>query len=93
MSTFGLSVLKSIAKNQTIEEFVLYNRDIENSDKRDLHEMLGKLTTDQRTRYTTGEYTNEYGDTFPCIRLSASGEYYITVLLLFAPSLLLFTPA
>ena len=64
--------MKSIAKNQTIAEFVLYNRD-----ERDgvLLDMLGGLTPDQRTRYTTGEYTNEYGYTFPCIHLSASGEY------------------
>ena len=72
MLTFGLSVLKSIAKNQTIEEFVLYNEDERDSV---LHDMLGELTPDQRTRYTTGEYTNEFDGPYPCIRLSASGEY------------------
>ena len=76
MFTFGLSVIKSLAKNQTIEEFVLYNEDIEDSNKRYsvLHDMLGELPSDQRTRYTTGEYTGGY-DTYPCIRFSASGEY------------------
>ena len=70
MLTFGFSVLKFIAKNQSIEEFVLYNWD-----KRDsvLHDMLGELTPYQRTRYTTGEYAVKYGYTFPCIHLSASG--------------------
>ena len=72
MLKFGLSVLKSIAKNQTIEEFVLYNWDETDSV---LHNMLGVLTPDQRTRYRTGEYTDECGDTYPCIRLSASCEY------------------
>ena len=72
MLTFGLSVLKSIAKNQTIEEFVLYSMGERDSV---LHDMLGRLTPDQRTRLTTGKYTHKYGGTFPCIRLSASGEY------------------
>ena len=72
MLTFGLSVLKTIAKNQTIEEFVLYDKG-----KRDsvIHDMLDRLTPDQRVRFTTGEYTDERHGTFPCIHLSASGEY------------------
>ena len=76
MLTFGLSVIKSLAKNQTIEEFVLYIKDIEDSNKRDrvLHDMLGRLPPDQRTKFTTGEYT-EHGRPCLCIRLSASGDY------------------
>ena len=72
MLTFGLSVLKTIAKNQTIEEFVLYDQNRRDSVFRD---MLDRLTPDQRVRFTTGEYTNENQYTFPCIHLSASGEY------------------
>ena len=73
MLTFGLSVLKTIAKNQTIEEFVLYDQD----GRRDsvFRDMLDRLTPDQRVRFTAGEYTEELYSALPCIHLSASGEY------------------
>ena len=72
MLTFGLSVLKTIAKNQTIEEFVLCDEGRRDSVFRN---MLDRLTPDQRLRFTTGEYTDENYPTLPCIHLSASGEY------------------
>ena len=64
--------MKTIAKNQTIEDFVLYDRDMRDSVFRD---MLDRLTPDQRVRFTTGEYTEELYSALPCIQLSASGEY------------------
>ena len=70
--TIGLSVLKTIANSQTIQEFVLYGQARRDSV---IHEMLDRLTPDQRMRFTTGEYTDENCFTFPCIHLSASGEY------------------
>ena len=69
---FGVSALKGIVANQHVIEFVLYDYG-----ERDqvLQNILGRLTTDVQSQFTTGEYTDEDGDTFPCILLSASGEY------------------
>ena len=69
---FGVFALKGISANQHVTDFVLYDRD-----ERDqvLQNILGRLTTDVQSLFTTGEYTNETGRTYPCIRLSASGEY------------------
>ena len=69
---FGVSALKGISANDHITDFVLYNYG--NRDQV-LPIILGRLSTDVRSQFTTGEYTDEDGDTYPCIRLSASGEY------------------
>ena len=68
---FGVSALKGIVANQHVIEFVLYDYG-----ERDqvLQNILGRLTTDVRSQFTTGEYTDDRR-TYPCIRLSASGEY------------------
>ena len=79
MWTFGLSVLTTIARKQHITDFVLYDWSGRDSI---LCNMLGGLTPNQSVRFTTarqctlhGEYTDEFGDTYSCIRLSASGEH------------------
>ena len=68
--------MKGISANNHVTEFVLYD-----CGKRDqvLHYILGRLSTDVQSQFTTGERTDEYGicqyGTYPCIRLSTSGEY------------------
>ena len=71
MMEFGVSALKGISANQHTTDFVLYDYG-----KRDqvLQSILGRLTTDVQSQFT-GEYTDEGGRTYSCIRLSASGEY------------------
>ena len=39
-----------------------------------LTEMLTRQTPDESSRFSIGQYTDEYGDTFPCIYLSPSSE-------------------
>ena len=73
-----MSVLKGLSKQHNITEFVLYNWS-EKGDAQGMREnlfqdMLSRLSPDERDMFTTGEYTNEYGRTLPCIRLSPS-EY------------------
>ena len=67
-----MSVLKSISTNKRVTEFLLYDSSYRSQV---LQFILGRLTTDVQSQFTTGEYTNEGGRTFPCIRLSASSEY------------------
>ena len=69
---FGVSALKGILANEHVTDFILYDWD-----RRDqvLQDILGRLSTDVQSQFTTGEYTDEGGGTYPCIRLSASGEY------------------
>ena len=65
--------MKGISGNDHVADFVLY--DIDKIADQVLQSILGRLTTDVRSQFTTGRYTDEGGDTYPCIRLSASGEY------------------
>ena len=64
--------MKVISKKNSIGGFVLYDwsKRVEL-----LTEMLTRLTPDESSRFSIGQYTNEYGRTFPCIRLSPSSEY------------------
>ena len=67
-----MSVLKGVSKQHNKAEFVLfdwYRR------KHLLKDMLSQLPPDERDVFTTGEYTNKYGHTYPCIRLSPSSKY------------------
>ena len=84
MFTFGVGTLKGIARNPNIKEFVLFQYKISDIV---LQDILQKLTTDERRRFTFRRYGIS-----PCILLSASGEL-LTLWLLFALALLLFTPA
>ena len=68
----GISVFKGISANDHITDFVLY--DYGNRDQV-LHNIIGRLSTDVRRQFTTGEYTSVYGVTYSCIRLSTSGQY------------------
>ena len=79
---FGVSALKGISGNEHVTDFVLYDWG-----ERDqvLQSILGRLSTDVQSQFTTGEYTT-CGDTFPCIRLSASGEYWQYCCCLLQPS-------
>ena len=67
-----MSVLKDVSKQHNMLQFVLYDlgwrKDL-------LRDMLSRLPADERDMFTTGRYTDERGDTFPCIRLSPSSEY------------------
>ena len=67
-----MSVLKGVSKQHNIAEFVLYDW---GRMKHLLQDMLSRLPPDERDLFTTGRYTNEHGDTYPCIRLSPSSEY------------------
>ena len=72
MLQFGIHILKVISKKNSIGEFVLYAWD-ERGEL--LTEMLTRLTPDESSRFSIGQYTNEDGHTYPCIRLSPSSEY------------------
>ena len=71
MFKFGMHILKGISKKSSISDFVLYNWD-ERVEL--LTEMLTRLTPDESSRFSVGQYT-EGGPTYPCIRLSPSSEY------------------
>ena len=69
---FGVSVVKGMSGNEHATDFVLYDW----SKRVDvLRNILGRLSTDVQSQFSTGRYTDGYGDTYPCIHLSASGEY------------------
>ena len=67
---FGRLILKGISKKNSIGDFALYD-----CGKRGelLTEVLTRLTPDESSRFSIGQYT-ALGDTFPCIRLSPSSE-------------------
>ena len=66
MFKFGMRILKGISKKNSIGDFVLYDHGRRG-------EMLTRLTPDESSRFSIGQYTDG-DDTFPCIRLSPS-EY------------------
>ena len=72
MFKFGMHILKGFSKKKSIGDFVLYD-----CGKRGelLTEMLTRLTPDESSRFSIGQYTHDDGDTYPCIRLSPSSEY------------------
>ena len=70
---FGVSALKGISANKHITDFFLYDWD-ERVDQV-LVNILGRLPTDVQSQFTPGEYTDENGDTSPCIHFSVLGEY------------------
>ena len=72
MFKFGMHVLKVISKNNGIGDFVLYDW---GEREKLLTEMLTRLTPDETSRFSIGQYTHVDGDTFPCICLSPSSEY------------------
>ena len=72
MFKFGMHVFKVFSKMNSIDDFVLYDC----VERRELlTEMLTRLTPDESSWFSIGQYTNEYGRTDPCIRLSPSSEY------------------
>ena len=68
MLQFGMHVLKGISKKNS--DFVLYDWGRRGEL---LTEMLTRLTPDENSRFSIGQYT-EGSDTYPCIRLSPSSE-------------------
>ena len=71
MLKFGMHILKGISKNNSIGDFVLLGF----GERRELlTEMLKRVTPDESSRFSVGQYT-EGGPTYPCIRLSPSSEY------------------
>ena len=71
MLKFGMRILKIISKKNSIGDFVLYDW----GEKGELlTEMLTRLTSDESSRFSIGQYT-EGGGIYPCIRLSPSSEY------------------
>ena len=69
---FGMQILKVISKKNSIGDFVLYDW----GERRELlTEMLTRLTPDESSRFSIGQYTDDHGGTFLCIRLSPSSEY------------------
>ena len=71
MVEFGVSVLKGISGNKHTSHFVLYGRG-----KRVhlFHSIIDRLPTDEQRQFIIDEYTTRYGNTYPCISRSASGE-------------------
>ena len=72
MVEFGVSVLKVIAGNKHISHFVLYDRYHGKTDHL-LRSIIDRLPTDEQRQFIIDEYTR-YGNTYPCISRSASGE-------------------
>ena len=72
MLKFGIPILKVISKKNSIGIFALYD-----CGKREElpTEMLTRLTPDENSRFSIGQYTNFGGHTYPCIHLSPSSEY------------------
>ena len=73
MLKFGIHILKVISKKNSVGDFVLYDwsKRVEL-----LTEILMRLTPDESSRFSIGQYTHvDGGRTFPCIRLSPSSEY------------------
>ena len=64
--------MKCISAHEHITDFVLYDWGMRDQV---LQNIIEKLSTDVQSQFTTGDYTDEDGDTYPCIRLSASSEY------------------
>ena len=71
MWRLGVSVIKSISRNQYLTELALYN-----CSKKDrvFQDVLSGLTPDLRIRFTTAVRPDDVGCTFPCIRLAPT-EY------------------
>ena len=70
MFKFGKHILKVFSKN-SIGDFVLYKW----GERGEIvTEMLTRLTPDESSRFSIGQYTTDYDRTFPCIRLSPSSE-------------------
>ena len=68
---FGVSVLKDISGKDSLTRIVLYDLD-----ERDhlLHSIIDRLPTSVQRQFIIDEYTDELGETYPCISRSASGE-------------------
>ena len=64
-------MLKGISGNKHISHFVLYDQ---NESVYLLHFIIGGLPTDMQRQFIIDKYTDEGGDTHPCISRSASGE-------------------
>ena len=76
MLKFGMHILKGISKKNSIGGFVLYGRG-ERGEL--LTEMITRLTPEESSRFSIGQYTDDDG-TDPCICLSPSSEYCTLVL-------------
>ena len=78
---FGVSVLKGIAGNKHTSHFVLYDRG-----KRVclFHSIIDRLPTDEQRQFIIDKYTTKYGNTYPCISRSASGESTDSVVLVYS---------
>ena len=64
--------MKCISKKNSIGDFVLYDC----GERRELlTEMLTRLTPDESSRFSIGQYLDDHDDTYPSIRLSPSSEY------------------
>ena len=72
MLKFGIHILKVISKKNSVDDFVLYDcaKRVEL-----LAEMLTRLTPDESSRFSIGQYTDGLAHTYPCIRLSPSSKY------------------
>ena len=70
MIKFVMHILKVISKKSSISDFLLYDWDQRGEL---LTEMLTRLTPDESSRFSIGQYT-EGAPTYHCIRLSPS-EY------------------
>ena len=64
-------MLKGISGNKHTSHFVLCN---EIRRVQLLCSIIGRLPTDMRRQFIIDSYTDEIGDTYPCITRSASGE-------------------
>ena len=64
-------MLKGISGNKRTSHFVLCDEG-----KRDhrLYSIIGRLPTDEQRQFIIDKYTNKFGNTYPCISRSASGE-------------------
>ena len=64
-------MLKGVSGNKHTTHFVLYDY---RSRVHLLHSIIDRLPTDVQRQFIIDKYSEEYGDTYPCISRSASGE-------------------
>ena len=88
MVEFGVSVLKGISGNKHTSHFVLYGR---GKGVHLFHSIIDRLPTDDQRQFIIDEYTTMYGNTYPCISRSASGESTDSIVVVYSSLVLVYS--
>ena len=81
-------MLKGISGNKHTSHFVMYN-----PDKRVclLHSIIDRLPTDEQRQFIIDQYTEEHGDTYPCISRSVSGESTDSIVVVYSSLVIVYS--